>query len=376
MKKPIDSEQLRKGLKGKTLLFVYDLEYEHGIVREDFAKAGVDAHLYFAKSVGEAVMAMEAMARTGRKPDLIVTDFMLPTEKQPTGGDLMTRVRNGDYAPIFEGKTWDGKPFDGKAVPFAFDTSGDEAEVYRGRAHTYILGGGRTTPEHCYDMLDAAHALTPDPAIRLHHKRILFVNDQRMEHHLVEQELKKAGVDCFAYFAGSVREAEDMLRTMHSFGEQPDLIVSDYELSSRINSVSGLEFCRRLRSGAYDAYLPERKGATLPFAFDSCGDEVEQMRGKPHTYIFGQRDLITQCSDVVHQEYRPVPKQQIGRSASFYTRTADARDMFADDRTHQDPERGGYVANDAAAVRQWQAFERARSEAGREGGQDADKRKR
>ncbi|MBY0406450.1 MAG: hypothetical protein K2Q01_02070, partial [Rickettsiales bacterium] len=114
-------------------------------------------------------------------------------------------------------------------------------------------------------------------------------------------------------------------------------------------------FYDALRAGEYNDLLThsaEKRGPSIPFMFDSGGDEVEKYRGEMNTYIRAHgHSLVQQCADALLRERNPKLPDTISRNRIFWPREADLRDMY--------PDQGGHVTNDAAAMR-WRKLEEER----------------
>jgi CheY-like chemotaxis protein len=136
--------EMRKLLKGKTLLFVYDSPIKREAVEEVFVNARVSCKRYYAHNVEKANILLQDLKMLGSSPDLIVTDYELTENKDDlnakTGGDLYEGLRNGEYDALLP---------NARSIPVIFDSGAEKPEQYRGQKNVFIRSSGTSLPLTC-----------------------------------------------------------------------------------------------------------------------------------------------------------------------------------------------------------------------------------
>jgi hypothetical protein len=139
-----EQSEMRKQLKGKTLLFIYDNPIKRDMVEEVFVNARMNCKRFYAHNVEKANILLRDLKILGNIPDLIVTDHDLnddvPNSTAKSGGDFYEDLRGGKYDDLLP---------NARHIPVVFDSGAEEPERYRGQKNVFIRALGTSLPLTC-----------------------------------------------------------------------------------------------------------------------------------------------------------------------------------------------------------------------------------
>lgn len=168
-----EEKQIRKQLKGKTLLFVYDNANKREAVETVFSDARLDCTRLYANSIPQAERLMRLHLEKGGNIELIVTDYELTENKDDlnakTGGDLYEDLRGGKYDTLLPCA---------RTIPVVFDSGAEKPERYRGKRNVYIRASGTSLPATCAYAIE--HCLDPQHIDAISRKRSFYPNAANM----------------------------------------------------------------------------------------------------------------------------------------------------------------------------------------------------